>query len=118
MALLIRELTRVMYHAHMEQHSRMSATLVTVMTRDPDSWTHRAINEHWQWANPTVALEASMVDYLALLVWQQTKDGQKNRNRPKPVPRPGDKPAKPERDEYAPVTLDAFDEALKRAQTH
>ena len=28
MALLIRELTRVMYHAHMEQHSRMSATLV------------------------------------------------------------------------------------------
>ena len=32
MALLIRELTRVMYHAHMEQHSRMSATLVTVMS--------------------------------------------------------------------------------------
>ena len=23
---------RVMYHAHMEQHSRMSATLVTVMS--------------------------------------------------------------------------------------
>lgn len=108
------------YGVHDERAHTLThiATLVTVMIRDPDSWTHRAINEHWQWANPTVALEASMVDYLALLVWQQTKDGQKNRNRPKPVPRPGDKPAKSERDEYAPVTLDAFDEALKRAQTH
>ena len=30
-------------------------------------------------------LLALAVDYLALLVWFQTKDGQKNRNRPKSV---------------------------------
>lgn len=34
-------------------------------------------------------LAAMQVDYLRLLVWMKTKDGQLNRNRPKPIPRPG-----------------------------
>ncbi|WP_052372591.1 DUF5361 domain-containing protein [Nocardia otitidiscaviarum] len=40
-------------------------------------------------------LLADMVDSLRWLVWAKTKDAQKGRNRPKPVPRPG--VAKPER---------------------
>ena len=39
-------------------------------------------------------LLASAVDALRWLVWSKTKDGEKNRNRPKPVPRPGVKPDK------------------------
>jgi hypothetical protein len=35
-------------------------------------------------------LLAMVVDLLGLLVWFKTKDGSKNRNRPKPVARPGD----------------------------
>ena len=34
-------------------------------------------------------LSAILVDLVALLVWFKTEDGQKNRNRPKPTPRPG-----------------------------
>lgn len=35
-------------------------------------------------------LLAGQVDALALLVWAKTKDAQHGRNRPKPIPRPGD----------------------------
>jgi len=38
------------------------------------------LNEH---------LLATVADYQAILIWQKTKDGQKNRNRPKPIERPG-----------------------------
>lgn len=34
-------------------------------------------------------LLASIVDLLAVQVWQPTKDGRKGRKRPKPIPRPG-----------------------------
>jgi hypothetical protein len=39
--------------------------------------------------NPDRQLMASMVDMLTWQVWSKSKDGQKNRNRPKPIPRPG-----------------------------
>jgi len=39
-------------------------------------------------------LQASMVDLLNILVWFKTADGQKGRNRPKLVPRPGVEPDK------------------------
>lgn len=35
-------------------------------------------------------LLASIADSLGWLVWSKTKDGSKGRNRPKPIPRPGD----------------------------
>lgn len=47
-----------------------------------------AINGGWTVTDHLLALE---VDYLAILAWQGTKDGQKGRNKPKPLPRPGDK---------------------------
>lgn len=34
-------------------------------------------------------LMANLVDLTNILVWFKTKDGQKGRNRPKPIPRPG-----------------------------
>jgi hypothetical protein len=34
-------------------------------------------------------LLATVADYQAILIWQKTKDGQKNKNRPKPIERPG-----------------------------
>jgi hypothetical protein len=37
----------------------------------------------------TEHLLAGVVDLLNILVWQPTSDGQKNRNRPSPIPRPG-----------------------------
>jgi hypothetical protein len=39
-------------------------------------------------------LLAEVVDSLRLLLWAKTKDGSKNRNRPKPVDRPGRRPEK------------------------
>lgn len=36
-------------------------------------------------ASMPMLLQAAMVDRLSLLVWMQTKDGQKNRHRPKSV---------------------------------
>lgn len=44
-----------------------------------------------RWSD-TEWLLADVVDRLSLLVWFKTKDGSKNRNRPEPVPRPGDAP--------------------------
>lgn len=34
-------------------------------------------------------LAADMADTLRIMAWQKTKDGQKKRNVPKPIPRPG-----------------------------
>lgn len=34
-------------------------------------------------------LQADIADSLRLLVWQKTRDGQRGRNQPKPLPRPG-----------------------------
>lgn len=65
-----------------------AASLCQAMVSQPESWTHRAMNPHWRWADPAVAMQALQADYLALLVWMRSKDGQKGRNRPKPLPRP------------------------------
>lgn len=37
-------------------------------------------------------LQAQTVDALNILVWMKTKDGQKGRNRPEQIPRPGVEP--------------------------
>lgn len=34
-------------------------------------------------------LLASQLDALNIMIWQKSKDGSKNRNRPKPIDRPG-----------------------------
>ena len=35
-------------------------------------------------------LAAALLDVTRLLLWAKTEDGQKNLNRPTPIPRPGD----------------------------
>ncbi|WP_216395533.1 DUF5361 domain-containing protein [Arcanobacterium phocae] len=43
----------------------------------------------WQ---DTEYLLAVVIDQLNWLIWSKTADGQKGRNRPEPIPRPGVKP--------------------------
>ncbi|MEW2011408.1 DUF5361 domain-containing protein [Microbacterium sp. NPDC078814] len=52
----------------------------------------------WMEQNPdhmwglTEFLTAEVADTLHMLFWAKTKDGAKNRNRPKPIERPGRRP--------------------------
>lgn len=66
-----------------------AAQLVAGVLSDPGSATYRAVYPDWQWHLIGNQLAAAQTDLLALLWWAKTRDGQKNRNRPKPVPRPG-----------------------------
>lgn len=59
----------------------------------PDSAVGRAMNPDHAWG-VAEHLQALTVDALRLLVWMQSTDGSKNRNRPKPIPRPGVKQGK------------------------
>lgn len=58
-------------------------------------------------------LAALQADYLALLLWSKTEDGEKNRNRPKPIERPG---IEPDRDVQKfgsdPVPIDELEDFL------
>lgn len=49
---------------------------------------HQVGTDNALWT-PDRQLMASMVDLLTIQTWQSTADGHKNRNRPKPIPRPG-----------------------------
>lgn len=60
----------------------------------PDSALLRAYKDDWMWGLPEM-LAADIADSLRWLTWAKTTDAQKNRNPPKPIPRPGI--AKPER---------------------
>ena len=56
---------------------------------------HRKLSPEWAaWAGGDVSahLLAVIADGVAAGNWMQSKDGQKNRNRPKPIPRPGLEP--------------------------
>lgn len=66
---------------------------VIVTQQDPaQSAVHRALNPDDAPWNMHTFLLAETVDTLRTLVWFKTKDGQKGRNRPKPIPRPGYRP--------------------------
>lgn len=52
--------------------------------------TFSAIEPEFLWTQEDYLL-ANIANSLNLLVWAQTKDGQKNRNRPKPIEPPGRK---------------------------
>lgn len=69
--------------------------LVVIMRNlGADSSYYRVTHpDNWQWDNHAM-LQASMVDLLNILVWFKTADGQKGRNRPKLVKRPGVEPDK------------------------
>lgn len=59
-------------------------------------------NPDHMWGLPEF-LAADIADSLHMLFWAKTKDGSKNRNRPKPIERPG---RRPERMGKKPLPLD------------
>jgi hypothetical protein len=66
---------------------------VLVRHAEPGSAVFRAtFGEQATWG-ATEHLLAGLVDLTNILVWMKSKDGQKNRNRPKPIRRPADKEA-------------------------
>lgn len=71
--------------------------------RRHDSALNRALDPDWYWRAVEPNLLAAAVDMLRILAWQQTKDGQKNRKQPKPIPRPGVGPKKDPNVRTAPV---------------
>lgn len=62
-------------------------------------------NPDHMWGLPEFLL-ADVADTLHALFWAKTKDGSKNRNRPKPIERPG---RRPERMGKKPLPLDEMD---------
>ena len=88
-----------------------AASLCAAMIRQPESWTHRALNPDWQWGLLHNQWGVPLFDAVQWLQWAQTNDGQKGRNRPAPFPRPQtSKPA-----EYQAMDVDALDAYLDRA---
>jgi len=77
--------------------------LALVKHRRPDSALSRALDPDWHWRTIEPNLLAAVVDILRIMAWQNTKDGSKNRRRPKPVPRPGVGPKKDPNAMSAPV---------------
>ena len=72
------------------------------------SRTFTEINPEYGWTQEDYLL-ADIANALNLLVWAQTKDGQKNRNRPEPIRPPKQHP----RDKVS-YTVDEYAEVLSR----
>ncbi len=70
------------------------AAFIDTLRLRPESALYRTLNPDWMWGLPEM-LAADIADSLRWLMWAKTKDAQKNKNPPKPIPRPGVK--KPER---------------------
>lgn len=83
------------------RHANRSDAVFAVAAPVANAWS---TNEH---------LQAAMVDILRMLLWAKTRDGQKNRKRPKPLARPGDVP--PETKFGKPVKLSEFKNWLAAA---
>jgi len=62
----------------------------------------------------TEQLLALVGDYMATSVWMNSVDGEKGRNRPKPIPRPGIEPDETEERTFGsdPVPIQELDEFL------
>lgn len=66
--------------------------LVFVQESGRDSALFRAMYpDRVEWENTNMLLAAA-VDALNIQIWQKTKDGQKGRKQPDPIPRPGVNP--------------------------
>lgn len=69
----------------LEESAFEAADLALMLPRG--SRTFSAIDPEFAWEQSHYLL-ANIANSLQLLVWAQTKDGQKNRNRPKPIEPP------------------------------
>lgn len=88
-----------------------AGSLFAAMIRQPESWTHRALNPYWRWGDPGVHAAMYAGDMARLLVWQNTKEGQKGRNQPECVARP-ELPSFENPDEYEAVSIERLDALL------
>lgn len=86
---------------------------VIVRQSSQDSAIARSVDPEqsaWTLSDQLLALVG---DYLAWIAWSKTADGEKGRNRPKPIPRPGVEPDEDVRTFGSdPVALDELDAFL------
>lgn len=68
---------------------RQAARLASVVMKQTESWTLRAIDQEWQWRSIDTHLAAIQADSLRWLQWAKTEAAQKGRGAPPPIPRPG-----------------------------
>ncbi|MCB6401518.1 DUF5361 domain-containing protein [Schaalia odontolytica] len=68
---------------------RQAARLASVIIKQTESWTLRAIDQEWQWRSIDTHLAAIQADSLRWLQWAKTEAAQKGRGAPPPIPRPG-----------------------------
>lgn len=83
-----------------------AADLAAMLPRG--SRTFSEIDPEYSWTQEDYLL-ANIANSLSLLVWAQTKDGMKNRNRPKPIEPPRKTQAKKEA-----YTIDEYEEMLSK----
>lgn len=83
-----------------------AADLTVMLPRG--SRTFSAIDPEYSWEQSHYLL-ANIANSLQLLVWAQSKDGQKNRKRPKPIT-----PPKRPREKTVSYTVDEYREILSR----
>lgn len=98
------------YHIHnwRDLPARKAAALAAVMIRQPESWTHRALNPDWQWELLVNQWGVNVHDAVLWLQWSQTKEATRGRGRPRPFPRPWDK----RESEYEVVPVDELERRL------
>lgn len=87
------------------------ADLAANLPDDAASW--RSIEERNRWS-VSAHLLATVVDQLNLLLWSKTKDGEKGRNRPSSIPRPGGTEDLNNDGEIQTMTVDEMKEFLAR----
>lgn len=80
------------------------------MLKQPESWLLRELEPNWQWMDLRVQALARITDAAEFSAWVNTRDGQKNRNRPKPFPRP--QVSKREPNEIVAVDIDTLNKLL------
>lgn len=74
------------YHLNLyEVPPLRAARLLPRLLHHWDTAIYRTLNPEWEWGSLQTRLLGMQADALNLLWWAKTKDGQKNRNRPKSV---------------------------------
>jgi hypothetical protein len=69
-------------------------------------------DHEWDLANQ---LRAAEVDVLRIANWQRTKDAEKGKNPPDPIPRPG---VAPPRKQYTAVSMEEMRQRLERRKAN
>lgn len=71
------------YHIYDYKKHKPSFIAILVKGLEDDSRLRVRVNKLQ--TKPSLVLQAGIIDRLNILIWQNTKDGAKNRNKPKPL---------------------------------